>query len=652
MADKVATYGVKVDATSNAGEAANSVDALRKRIEESQAAIKRASEAMRGLRGDSEEVRSVTDKLKASKAAERDAISKASLALVKQGTSYAEIVAKEKAAIRTADEHNKKLEEQKKKYDEVKKKADEKRAADMKMFGPLKSLVEGFSSLSEKLSTTGGLMSLATTAAVGLAGAVVALGAGLLAGAVKLGSFILESGNALRTMGLFREAATGSEANAKAFGHQIEALGDKLPQTRAELQELSVSVSRSLVGTRLTGEGIVDTFKAVAGASAAMGDSAGGAIQSIVERSKTFGRLSLGLNELQGTGLQFTDVASALAKNLKIGNDAAQMQLRMGLVNVNAGAQAIKDAVEKRFGSVNAKRMLDLNVIAAKFHDRLAALTRDINLEPILRSVDKLAMMFDRSTVTGEALKGILERFADAAGKGFEKAVPIMQEYFETAIIYSLKFEIALRKLDAQLDIALGDGAASKVARFLNPLNAIELVFKAITAQVEGLSNALAYVTGVGFGSASLKTKTDELGKSLGGGVAKGVDDSKAAVAKSAGGLGKTARDKLTSDLQIHSPSKVFAGLGKHVAGGFAEGVADGGGGVAKAVGGMAGKAVGAVPGSGAGGGGGVQIGEVHVSFPLPNVKDGASMQAAISAPEFRAALKRALAEALVTAGG
>ena len=119
-----------------------------------------------------------------------------------------------------------------------------------------------------------------------------------------------------------REAVAGNTANATAWGHQIDWLSLKLATSKDELNALVVATEKAFRGTRISGKGLVDTFTAVATASSAAGADVGKALQSIMERGKLSGRFSLGfkapgISELQGTGLDFKDVAAALAKNAR-----------------------------------------------------------------------------------------------------------------------------------------------------------------------------------------------------------------------------------------------------------------------------------------------------------------------------------------------
>ena len=616
--DKKAVWGISIRADSNANEAATAQERLLQQINRSQEAVKSYQSSLSKLRGSSDEVKAAKEKLKAAVEGEKEAISRATLALDKMGTTYAETskaAAKAKAA------------------------ADKNSASIM------------------------GLGITWTAAGELIASALKSIASAVFGALVSLAKFIPESANALRTMGLFREAATGSAENAKAFGHQIDALGDKIPTSREELNKLSIEMSKSLVSTRVSGQGIVDTFNAVAQASAAMGDSTGKAIGNIIERGKMLGRIGIGFNELQGTGIAFQDVAQQLSKNLGIGINEAQMQLRMGRVKIDAGAKALREVVEKRFGGINARRMLDLNVMATKFRDNLQRLTEDVDLEPILGGFEKMGKLFSQNTVTGRGLKQLVTAFGEGMGKIFKVITPLAEKFFKQLIIESLKLEVNVLRLNKWLKETFGADFTSKIDLASTAITAAKVAFGLLAAGVaitaagivaviaavyavqEAIKGAVKWVE-------SLKKAFDEGGwGELGSAIISGlVDGFKAetnrlltAVSTVADGV----KNAFKKALGIHSPSKVFEGFGKMTGAGFEKGVEASSSGASGAAERMV-----TPPSIAAGGkssGGGSVSATVNVHFP--NVKDGEGVKQVLAGPEFKAAFLKVLEDAMRGAG-
>ena len=609
MADKVATYSIRVDSNAKqvGAEGAEGLEQLKGSIGRSQDAIKLLSSAMRGLKGSSDEVKGAREALKAQMEAEKGALTATTLALLKQGTSFDQLASKEKAA---ASATKKAAEEQEK----ARAKVDKSVAA---AGGPLAELREKFATLDEAMSTSEGRAALAAKGLAGLAsvaiGAAVAIGvvvAALAAGAIALGKWIIESANAQRDMALQREAWTGSAANAKAFGNQIDALGRKIATPKEELNELSGSLSRALSGTRVSGQGIVDTFNAVAQASAAMGKEAGSQIEEIIKRSARFGRVSINPFELQGSGLKQRDVAAQLAKDLGVGVNQAQLALMQGRVKVDDAAKALREAVEKRFGEVNAKKLISLDASAIKLKKNLSGLTSDVKFDGLLRSVSKLADLFDSTTFTGKTLKTIVTTIGNTLGKGFEDSIPKIKTAFLTAELATLKFLITVYKVDSAIAGVFGkDWKGSLLGKALDNF---EAQARAIAKGFQVISDVLDRLEGKSGAAGKNKTQVvgsavddqQPHGRKLGDDLTKGIE---AGIKSGAVGPIKAAKDLVgdikaafAKDLEIHSPSKVFERFGLAIPQGAEKGVDKGAGGLGDAVGRMADKAAPSSQGAGA----------------------------------------------------
>lgn len=645
MADKTATFGIKIPVETNAATASSSVESLRAAIAASQDAVKNYQSSLQKLRGKSDEVKTAKEKLKAAIEAERDAISRSTLALGRNGSTVSDVALRAKDAA--------------------------KRIADLKGAvssggGPLASLTEKFGGLQQVLGSSAGAAGVFAFAAAGVVTAVVAMTAGIVSAVVSLGRFVLEGANALRTMNLFREAATGSASNAKAFGHQIDALADKIPTTREELNSLSLDISRSMAGTRVSGQGAVDTFNAVGQASAAMGDSAGKAIQGIIDRSKTFGRLGLGLYELQGTGIAFQDVAKQLSGNLKISLNAAQQQLRMGRVNVNAGAKAIRDVIEKQFGGINKRRMLDLDVQAKKFKDRLVGLTEGVNLEAILGGFDRMSKLFDKNTVTGSALKGLITDFGTLGEKVFKGMLPLAEKFFKQLVIESLKFEIAGIRLYNWAKKTFGPDFLSGVDGAKIAIVSAKVVFAAFAFSILSVAAAATLLAAPFIATYAAISKISDLFKSLkptfdlvaaqlkrdfegmGGQIVKGLLNGMLfgipSLISGAVTLAEKVKNTFAEKLQIRSPSRVFEEYGRQTAAGYRQGLEGAGQGAQSAANRLA-------PGAPPSRGGAVAGVQVQLTVNFPNVKDGPGAAAAFKGPGLLADVTRLFEEAMASQG-
>lgn len=587
MASQTATYSVKVEGNAKeAGlEGASALEKLRQTIQGSQAAMKAMSADLRQLRGGTDEIKGAKDKLKASIDAEKNAISSATLAIIQQGASYSKL---SEGAKKTTSSHN-----------ELSKKIDE---------------------LKEQFGTGAGRAAIMGGAIVALVATLYELAKSVVENVVEFAKMIVEVGLAERQANLLREAWTGSAESATNLGDQIALLGTKVPTSTEALSKMAGSVTKALNNTRVSGQGIVDTFNAVAQASAAMGDDVGKRLQDIIDRGKRFGRVQINPFELQGTGLQFQGIATSLAKQMHVSVDAAQQALFTGRVKIDDAAAAIRDAVEKRFGQVNAKMRLGEPLENLK--KRFGELTRGIDFEPFLRAFEKLSSLLDTSTVSGAALKDLLETVAKVLGVEFEGHVDGIAEGFK----YVLAEVINL------------------TAAALETRNAFRQTFD--TTDLFSFKNAIEatklYVQKLGAFIVNMGWKM--IGGQIVDGLIEGIESKIPSLKGVFGHMGDDVIKAFKSVLQISSPSKVFAEFGANTVEGYAGGVDDAAPMAQDAIQRMAPTA----PVTDKGGSG-ARSGGIHVV--VNNHAGNAEAAAKLAEPSFLAQMTKAITDALVGAG-
>jgi hypothetical protein len=666
MSEKTATFNLRLrsDAGDEAAHDAAELEKLRQKLSGSQDAVKQLSSSLRMLRGDTVEVKGAKEQLKGMLNAEKDAISAANLELLKHGTTYEKLAEQERKAAREkaaldARMKSDAIDKEKKALKDATAKTDGLRKAVDATGGPLADFAEGLDKakvLAAGASTGVGLLVVAAAALV--AGLVIAT-ATLIGGAVALARFVLEAGNAARAMGLMREAAAGSAANGYNLGTQVDALSRKVATAKDKLNQLASTLTRQLSGSYASGQAIVDTFNLVAQSSEAMGDEVGNQLGDIIKRGKQFGRIQINPFELQGTGINFQDVAKELSKNLKIGLGDAQQALYQGYIKIDDGAKAIRAVVEKRFGEVNAKKLLDLNVIVQKFHEHLADLTRGVNLEPLLAGLDRLSKLFDISTVTGAALKDLVTDFGNLFVSSFANdGVPAAEKFIKTLVIGAYKIDIAFLKMKAGVTNALKTPAAALALRAT--LYTLGVIVGSLAVTVAAAGAAIAVGLGLTFGPiAAVAMALVDLYKFVAGiewstlgtriidGIKSGILAGWTALKGAVTGTVERIKGWFTGGLAIRSPSKVFEGYGQQTTEGYARGVEGRSGRAQSAVDSM-------TPSAGAGprGGGGrgnviVQV-EINVSAPSG---DGPAIAKSLSDASFLAGLTRVLEQACRQAG-
>ncbi len=639
------------DGISPAAESgARSLEDLRKSLFASEAAIKELSAAHRRLRGSTDEVKQAKAELTGKLNAARASVSQTQLAMLKAGTSASELAERTKAA--AAQQAAAKV------------KTDALGATVTRVGGPIANLRGRLGEVKEALLGASSASGIATIAFVGVTAAIAALAAAAVTGAAKLARWVIEGANAARTAQLMREAVTGSAQNATNLGDQVDVLSKKVSTSKAALNEMALALGK----VRISGRAQVDTLNAVAQAADAMGDDVGNKLKDLVTRSQLTQRMFVSPQELFGTGLEFNDIAGELAKQLGVGIEKARAALYSGQVKLDDGAKALRSAVEKRFGSINARKLLDLNVMSQKLHERWTSLTSGVDLEPLLRPMSELLDVFDSSTVTGAAMKEIITDFGKAAVKGISEAIPYVKKLVQGVVIGSLEMEIAYLKVRNALKKAFGDkevlGGVDKLQLALDAGKVVAYGFegallgtyvavKALAAVADDVIANWKRVFGVVDDvRAKLGLGWDDVGKGIVEGLLAGLIPGGPRVVEAVKGLATSVKDAFSSKLKIQSPSRVFEGYGANTAEGFAQGVEGGTGRASSATAAMVEPP--SASSSPSGRSGGAASVTVNVAINVTAGGGGGAPQdtaKALSDPGFLAQLTRSIEEALLGAG-
>jgi hypothetical protein len=456
-----------------------------------------------------------------------------------------------------------------------------------KTFSALGSVLKPVAS--SVLPSLGSGLKLLGTLGVGAAAAAAAVAAAAIAGAAALIGFGLASADAAAKMQRQREALWGNAQDAKALGTQIQALAGKVPQGVEELNGMALALSK----TRLSGKAVVSTMNAVAQVSGAVDATAGNKIQELITRGHRFGRMALNQLELEGTGLNFDEVAKEYAAGTKKSVAAAAAELRTGRAPIEAGAEALSRAAEKKFGKLNIDNAFSLDNAPKKFGDAFKSLMGDIDLKPISQGLKDAFAQLSPDAPLGAAVKSFMTTvgsgFADVVGK----SIPGMVEGLKWLVVGALKVGTTFYEMKKQVKdaFAVGDWA--------------------------------------GFGKALMV------------GFWKGILEGQGYVMKAIVSLGKSIKNGFTDEMKIKSPSKVFEKYGEHTTEGYAQGVERGSKRATGAVQGMV-----QMPMSGGGGGSGGGS-----SAPITVQINGVAGAAEMATPAFLSALSEAVRNGARAAG-
>lgn len=325
------------------------------------------------------------------------------------------------------------------------------------------------------MGAAGGAASLAASAATAAIAVGVALAAGITAATVSLTKWVVLTSSARQQTQLQMEAWVRTGTNARNLADQIDELGKKVPTSTEELSKLALQLRQA--GVR--GAPLVDSLNAIGQASAALGDQAGGKLQEFITRYQRMGVMQINPLEMMGTGVEFDEVAGALAKQMGTSIEKARAALATGQVKLGDGAAAMRKAVEDKFGGLNLRKLSDLTTVSEQFGKRLSALTKDVNLEPLSRFIDRIFHSLDESTHSGQALKTLFEGIATAFGSSLDKNGDWIEYGLKEAIIVSLDLATDMVLIKNRIENAFNDGRTA-AEKFNSVLEIIKTTLKTV----------------------------------------------------------------------------------------------------------------------------------------------------------------------------
>jgi hypothetical protein len=390
---------------------------------------------------------------------------------------------------------------------------------------------------------------------------------------------------------------------------------------------------------------------------------------------------ALGRDELGHYGDQLSRLGirgEALATSLEAVGMAATVAGERGaafarrtLVAAARSGRSLDEAAETlraRFGPAAQRMMLDWDVQTRRLRQSLDRLFSGLRIEQFLEGVRSVFSIFSQTTVTGRALKAVVESLFQplidfAAG-------PVMlavRRFFQGMVLGALMVESGVLQLRVALRDAFGPGS------IFEGIDGEMVAFRAGTAVLLGLVGAVV-LAGVAFGVLGLAIGASlalmaapliiavaavvglvagvraayarliaidwgALGRAVVDGILGGLRAGIARLTSTVTGMATSIRETFANALQIRSPSRIFADLGEQIPAGLTLGIEAGTPDVGGAVADMV-----SVPSGLGGGGGGVSVGDIHVHVG-PGV-DGQSI-----AEEIRDAIARVLEGAALEMG-
>lgn len=445
--------------------------------------------------------------------------------------------------------------------------------------------------------------------------AVVAFTAGLVALGVAGAKLALSAAGARKDLEITLEAMLGSQ---EAAARTVDGI-NKITNEVAITSEKASSLVKSLSAAGLKNESVLlGTVKAIGQAESVV-EGAGAKLEAIIQRSQTPKAwltpmgvqlrkvFQISPEDLQGTGIGIQAFYDELGSRIGKGTAETRFALAFGRISAEEGTKALNAVVEKKLGAAAAKKMLQLDNQMIRFKQNVSKLFEGVKVEGFLKVIKAVLDIFDQSTISGLALKTMLEGTFNGLFTAVERVAPYVKIFMKGLIILALQAYIGFKPLLKQLGLIGTDGSSGQQAlieRMSQLGRLVNVVATGITKVVIGLQNigviapmvgvvASVFQTMIGplaftwelitkFAASVLRLglalhdvvpKWTESGKALVKGLVSGIVAAGGELINAVTSLGDRALKAFKAKFQIASPSRVTMGFGANISMGLAQGI-------------------------------------------------------------------------------
>ena len=429
-----------------------------------------------------------------------------------------------------------------------------------------------------------------------------------------------------------REALTGSAQDARHLTQHINNLTRQVPLADSAIHDMAASLLKG----GIHGKTFVSTLEAMSQAAGALGADGAKKLEEFITRGRLAQRLQINPQELIGSGLKFDDIASEISSSMKVGMKEARLALLEGRVPLEAGAEALARATKKKFGDLNARKLLGFDEQLVTLKRNLGGLTSDVNIEPLLKGLSSLIGLLDEGSMSGAGLKVLVTTFGNEFASVLGALAPLAGGFFKGMVIAGLDLAIGFFKVKNALKSAFGDSTLLKNVdamtwAVLAGKTAVGMLVTGVVLVGAVLAAAVAPFAAFGAAMLWLQQKTEDvtrffmtldwkgLGSSIVDGLIGGITSKGKALWDTVTGLGENVKKAFKTSLQIASPSKAFARYGDDTVDGYVDNIEKGTPAAQRAVDEMVGPpALPSAQAAGASSGGGrapiiVDVGGIHV---------------------------------------
>ncbi len=319
------------------------------------------------------------------------------------------------------------------------------------------------------------------------------------------------------------------------------------------------------------------------------------------------GTLQTYARQLSRAGLRgdaLTDAVEAMGIAAMVQGDRGASRFRALAINARLTGGSVRDLAEdyrNRLGPIARRQMLSIGNQTARLRRNLSRLFSGLRIEAFLSSLADIQNLFSQSTISGRALKGIVERLLQPLIDSVATVGPLVVAFFQGIIIGALAVEIAVlglqiafrrvfgrsestKGIDA-LNVALAAGAVFVGVLVLGVLAlgaafafalAVVASFVAVFAVVPASLIGIGLSIGVAIGKTIdffRETNFRQLAIDMIEGLLRGLRSGAAALTRGVERLATGATSAFRSALGISSPSRVFAEFGTNITAGLAQGI-------------------------------------------------------------------------------
>lgn len=291
----------------------------------------------------------------------------------------------------------------------------------------------------------------------------------------------------------------------------------------------------------------------------------------------------------------------ALAMQVQGERGAARFLAQASAINRTGGeVRRLTEDYQARLGPIARRQMLALDVQTRRLHSNLERLFSGLRVETFLTGLQGVLSVFSQTTVSGRALKRIIESLFQPLVDFLGGPVALLaRRFFQGMVLGALLVERQILRLRIWLRRTFGDSSP-----FAN-LDTEMLVFEVGAGLVIGFAAAVvaaaAALTALGVAAAAIAspivpigalflgaagvviTMTHQMsqaavrwGTGIMDGLVEGIRSRVVSVRDAISGVANAVRQRFISAVEIGSPSRVFARLGEQIPAGIELGIESG----------------------------------------------------------------------------